>query len=293
MAQNKKKCPLHINCLRINNPIHQENFICDYQKICLDGLKCEKQKPYRGWSRTATDKHNRFFIHLKNSNNKSAIRHLEASNAQRAECKPIEVKKIMWKYELTGIDVFGTVYNIESSLLGESKNQVIKCIVNKHLDGNAFTEYKIVLKQNFLCFKKEIMDERIYTRNYRKISDSAPYFICETKEYCPQGFQCRERRSFNKWCQEQADQHNQLFIHGPKIEKQSLINEGQETQTIMWKYNFTGIDVYGTVYNIDSTIESLEPKDSDIFTMKNKMIKHLVNKCGHAFTNLKIILEVA
>ena len=149
----RRYCFFHINCPRVDDPTHQQYFICDYKKPCYGGLRCLKQKSHKGWSQEEADKHNRFFAHVNDSDARRAER--SRIRTEKVIVKAEETYKVMWKYELVALDVYGTLYNIDSTIestelvsdeLLNMKTKMIKYLLNKHANGNAFTDFKITIE---------------------------------------------------------------------------------------------------------------------------------------------------
>ena len=53
-SQTKRNCKFHAACTRSNDPAHQAQFICNYQKACKHGAKC---------SLAGDTEHQKFFTH--------------------------------------------------------------------------------------------------------------------------------------------------------------------------------------------------------------------------------------
>lgn len=141
----KRFCIFHIDCPKKDDCKHAQYFICEYQKFCRYGLNCKQIKPGRKWSQEDADTHNRFFKHDKHPNRESRRAHM-----QKIVVKEKETHKVTWTYQIIGIDVYEALYNIDSMIdsvelytIPNMKTKMIKHLISKHANGNAFTQFKI------------------------------------------------------------------------------------------------------------------------------------------------------
>lgn len=146
----KRHCIFHIDCPKKDDPTHRQYFTCEYKKMCIYGLRCKKMKPGKGWSSEEADTHNRFFDHTKYPNKVP-----RQSNIPKV-IKKEDTQNVTWKYQLIGLDVYGSLYNIDTTIdslelftdtVRNMKTKMVKHLINKHANGNAFLEFKI----NIIC----------------------------------------------------------------------------------------------------------------------------------------------